>query len=128
MNSSNVFQLGRFYSRKEIAKHLGGGTQNYLPHKGKHVVCGCFRRDLNPEAPSKVLPGNSDDKRRRANKFADQPEAVPVFLKQASTRWEYVGCWRCNPPVEDPKQLAEERKRTGRGEISMILRLEKVSD
>jgi hypothetical protein len=87
MPSTDTFKLGRCYSRKEIASKLGGGTRSYLPHKNQHVVCGCFRKDLNPDAPQEVLPANTDDKKRWAEQFASQVEAVPIFLKKRSNEW-----------------------------------------
>lgn len=85
------FKLGECYSRKQIAKLLGGSTQNYLPHTNGYVVCGCFRRDLNPKAPSEVLPANTDDKKRWAKQFASQADAIPIFIKMSINKWEYEG-------------------------------------
>src|ERR1700683_376110 len=95
MTDTNGFVVGRCYSRKEIAAKVGGGTQNYLPHRNKHVVCGCFRLDLNPKAPREILPANTDDKKRWAEQLYQQREAVPIFIKKRTDKWEYQGLWRC---------------------------------
>lgn len=76
------FLEGRRYTRKQISERLGGGTQDFFPHSNGHVVCGCFKRELNPDAPSIVLPGNTDSIRRWAEVFASQMEAIPIFLKK----------------------------------------------
>jgi len=46
-----MLKTGNQYSRRQIHDLLGGGIQSYLPHKNGQVVCGCFRKDLNPLAP-----------------------------------------------------------------------------
>jgi hypothetical protein len=121
-----MFQLGTLYSRDEINAKLGGSKQKYLPHRSGHVVCGCFRRDLNPNAPDEVLPGNSDDIVHWAHVFSRQQQAVPIFIKRDISQWEYVGAWKvASTPIEDVGQIAVHSKRTGRADISMILRLER---
>lgn len=122
-----AFEEGRCYTRRTIAIRLGGSTQNYLPHKNKHVVCGCFRADLNPEAPSVVLPGNTDDKKLWADVFASQTEAVPVFLRQATSRWQYMGLWRCRKKDLTAGPIKGWGQKTNRDDISMILELEKMT-
>jgi hypothetical protein len=121
----NAFTEGSFYTRKQIARELGGGTQNFLPHKGKHVVCGCFRPDLNPNAPVEVLPGNTDDKRRWAAVFASQAEAIPIFIKRGTNCWEYLGRWRCTSKSTNPTEINEAKRQARRTDISMVLRLVK---
>lgn len=125
MNDARGFILGACYSRAEIAKKLGGGTQNYLPHKNEHVVCGCFRKDLNPRAPWEVLPANTDDKKRWAEQFASQKEAIPIFIKRGSTQWEYQGMWLCVSLTKAADVIAEKCRQSGRTSVSMVLKLEK---
>ncbi len=126
MTERSSFRLGECYSRKEIAKTLGGSTQSYLPHRDKHVVCGCFRKDLNPGAPWEVLPADTDDKRRWAEQLALQAEAVPIFMKKGSNKWEYQGLWRCVSVIKDAATIAQKRRESGRASLSMVLKLEKV--
>jgi hypothetical protein len=47
-----VFERGKAYTRAFISKHLGGGTQDYLPHVEGRVTYGAFSLDLNPQAPA----------------------------------------------------------------------------
>jgi len=127
MSGTSGFKLGECYSRIQIAKKLGGSTQNYLPHRNEHVVCGCFRRDLNPGAPWEVLPANTDDKRRWADQFASQTEAIPIFMKKSSNKWEYHGLWRCVSVTKDAYVIAQKSRQSRRTSISMVLKLEKSS-
>jgi|SRR5580658_4292059 hypothetical protein len=127
MAEKNNFTVGECYSRKEIAGKLGGSTQSYLPHKNHHVVCGCFRKDLNPGAPREVLPADTDDKRRWAERLALQAEAIPIFLKKGSNKWEYQGLWRCVSVIKDAAIIAQKRRESGRDSLSMVLKLEKAA-
>jgi hypothetical protein len=122
------FQLGKSYSRREISKTLGGSQQGYLPHTNNQVVCGCFRKDLNPGAPAEVLPANTDDKKRWAETFHEQKEAVPIFLKERVNYWKYSGLWRCNSIVRDSDVIAQRAKQARRTGVAMVLRLRKVRD
>jgi len=123
----HVLTVGRNYTRKEITKILGGSTQNYLPHKNGRVLYGCFRTDLNPGAPSEILPGNTDDIRLWAEIFGSQNEAVPIFLKKQKNCWQYVGLWRCISKSEKADDIQERKLEVGRGDISMVLKLEKMA-
>jgi hypothetical protein len=122
----NVFIEGSCYTRKQISRRLGGGTQDFLPHSRKHVVCGCFKRKFNPNAPKEILPGKTDNKQRWAQQFYEQGEAVPIFVKQTRNHWEYVGLWRCLNLDSDIKRVKAANRRAGRTDVAMILTLEKT--
>ncbi len=122
----SLFIEGKSYSRAQISKKLGGGVQDFLPHSGKHVVCGCFKRKFNPNAPGEVLPGNTDNKRRWAQQFYDQREAVPIFVKQARNHWEYVGLWRCVNLDTNIKRVKAANRSARRSDVAMILTLKKT--
>jgi len=51
------FACGQTYTRGEIRQALGGDLSSSLPHRDGRVVCGCFRPDLNPDAPDVILSG-----------------------------------------------------------------------
>jgi hypothetical protein len=122
MKSSN-WQRGFHYTRRQIHNELGGSIQEFLPHKNGSVVCGCFKPDLDPDAPYEVLPGNGPNIIHWANQFYEQRTAVPIFLKRGTNHWEYAGNWRANGIVTEPTEIAKREQRTGRTDISMILRL-----
>jgi hypothetical protein len=121
----NNFKEGKCYTREEISADLGGGTRDFFPHKNGHVVCGCFKRELNPDAPAVVLPGNTDAIRRWAEVFATQLEAIPIFIKKRTNEWEYVGLWRCVLKTQDADEIKMRQARAGRNEVSMVLKLVK---
>lgn len=79
-----TFQQGESYTRKEIREAVGGGLQDDLPHQDGRVVAACLSPELNPEAPSVVLPGLGPEIQRWAEVFAKQRGAVPTFLKRAT--------------------------------------------
>ncbi len=97
--------------------------QNYLPHRDHKVVCECFRRDLNPDAPVEVLPADAPDRVRWAKVFAGQNYAIPVFLKVNRNCWQYKGMWRVKDVISDRREIETRERRTGRNRIAMILRL-----
>lgn len=119
-----MFALGEMYTRDYIHGELGGGIQDYLPHRDGRVVCGCFNPDLNPDAPDVVLPGTGPEIERWARVFAGQPGYVPVFLKHRTNEWEYVGDFRVSRLSEDPRAIARYCERSRRDDITMLLFLE----
>jgi hypothetical protein len=118
-----VFERQKPYKRKYISEQLGGGLQDYLPHVDGRVVYGAFSRDLNPDAPLVVLPGDGPEIERWARVFAEQDYPIPVFIKQRSSEWIYMGMFRCVELSEDEAEIAVQAARTKRSDISMILRL-----
>lgn len=119
------FTVRHLYSRREIADVLGGGVQDYLPHRDGRVVCACVVPELNPDAPEVILAGTGPDIVRWGDVFASQHEFVPVFLKRATNAWQYVGDFRVAERSVDPEQIARWAAVSNRvGEISMVLYLE----
>lgn len=121
-----MFERGSTYSRNEIHALIGGGTQDYLPHKNGRVVCGCFKPELQPEVPGIVLSGVGPGIERWARVFREQRDPVPIFLKRAINRWEYVGQYVVDRFSEDAAVIAEQARKTGRGEITTVLYLREV--
>ena len=118
------FQRGESYTRTEIHAAIGGGLQDYLPHRDGLVVAACLSPALNPDAPSVVLPGRGPEIQRWAEVFAKQRQPVPTFLKRGSNDWEYVGNYRVRRLATDPAEINAQRYATGRDDISMVLHLE----
>lgn len=117
-------EIEHFYTRDQIHHFLGGSLQEYLPHVDGSVVCGCFDPAKNPSAPSIVLPGPGPGIRRWAEVFAGQKHYVPVFLKRAVHRWEYVGDYRVSRRSIDASEIAGHAQLTGRPRLSQVLHLE----
>lgn len=113
------------YTRAQISQALGGGVQEYLPHVGGRVVAGCFKKQVNPDAPSTVLPGTGVEIERWAEVFASQTDPVPVFVKYEPNVWTYFGRFLCVSLDRDPERIADQKRRTRREDITMILKLER---
>src|SRR5437868_2056954 len=101
-----TFQRGKTYKRAYISEQLGGGVQDYLPHLGGRITYGAFSLDLNPQAPAVVLPGDGPEIKKWARVFADQREAIPVFIKKRPNEWTYMGEYRCAELIEDSGVIA----------------------
>jgi len=93
---------------------------------GGRVVAGCFRSDLNPGAPEVVLPGKGDKIEKSAEILAAQADSIPVFLKDTTNRWRYVGDYRCVGLSRDAQETAALAKRAGRDDVTCVLRLQRA--
>jgi hypothetical protein len=121
------FAMHHLYTRPEIAAALGGGHQDYLPHHDGRVVCACVSQDLNPDAPAVILPAMGPDIVKWGNRFAEQREFVPVFLKRETNAWQYVGNYRVTEHCTDTDQIERWGVVAQRaGDISMVLFLEQA--
>ena len=120
-----MFDKNQLYTRRQIHDILGeGGLDDYLPHKNKEIVCGCFREDTNPEAPDIILVGNGRDIYRYACIFCKQKHFVPVFIKKAVNEWRYVGDYRVERWSESASDISKQKRLSGRTEIRRVLFLE----
>lgn len=118
-----MFEIGRTYTRDQIHEAPGGGKQEYLPHVDGRVVAGCFDRVLNPGAPEEILPGRGPRIERWAEVFAGQSTATPVFLKNATNKWQYVGEYCVTKRSLAPEDIQTHAIRSGRSDISQVLHL-----
>jgi hypothetical protein len=97
--------------------------QHYLPTVNGRVVCGCFVARKNPDAPCIVLPGRGPSIRRAAELFATQREPIPIFMKQRTNAWKYIGDYRVKDRSTDRTVVRFQERRSGR-KISQVLYLE----
>jgi hypothetical protein len=118
--------LGRTYTRREIHKMFGGPVQEYLPHVNGRVVCGALKPSENPDAPEVILPAFGPMIEHWARVFAAQTDPVPIFLKQRSNAWEFVGLYCVRDLSTEPAVIEEHERRSQRSNISMVLFLERV--
>jgi hypothetical protein len=109
------FALMRLYTRREIADALGGGLEDYLPHRDKRVVCACVVPHLNPYAPAVILAGKGQGIVKWGKVFSGQREFVSVVLKRAPNAWQYVGRYRVQERSEDTEQITRWKAVSGRG-------------
>ncbi len=116
-----------FYAWHELEGLLGFRPHGYLTAVGPEIVCGCFRMDLNPDAPDIVLPGNLPNWRTSAMLLSYTHKAIPIFTKAEGLPWEYRGKYRASGTTTAPVELEIHNLRSGRKDVSMVLFLEPVS-
>jgi hypothetical protein len=123
--TTDDLEMGRRYSRTEIRRLVGGGgLLDYLPSKGNQILAGCFRTDLNPEAPRVVLVGIGPRIERAAELLVEQGASIPVFLKRFTNEWEYAGSWRATRLAEDEETMAAHAPKWAK--VSRVLFMEPV--
>jgi 5-methylcytosine-specific restriction protein A len=125
------FIPGESYTRAHIHEVLGGEKVSYLPQKDGKIVCGCFSSDANPEAPYTILVGGAEDGQessveKKAMILEAQDEAIPVFLKRASSDWVFEGYFKVIRTIRDRRVLDEKQRRAGRIDVVVALVLEQV--
>jgi len=86
-----MFTLGCEYTRGEIHSQLGGSTVSCLPTSNGVIVAACLSKKFSPQAPEVVLCGQGARTGTVSALFARQRSAIPVFIKNASSRWQYRG-------------------------------------
>lgn len=121
----STFKKGQYYTRKEINLVLGGGVQDFLPHKDGKVLCVCVTPDLNPHLPETILVGKGEQITRWGKVFAAQIEFIPLFVKRSTSTWEYIENYKVASLSEDPSEIARHERFSGRDDIVMVLNLEK---
>jgi hypothetical protein len=113
--------IGKTYDRKEIHEQLGGGHQGCFLTQKRRVTGLCLVREKNPEAPFKVLVGTGKIKESAASWLSSHKGAVPMFLKQASNAWEYLGEFDFKDHVTDKSKLAEHIGKSNRKDVTSVL-------
>lgn len=126
MKKSHKFILGKRYSRREIHEKIGGEEQTYLPQKHGRIVCGCFKMGGNPNAPREILPGNVPIVMKKATIFCHQIDPVPVFIKRATNKWEYIGDYVAESCDDSPALLKRKEKEASRNNLGMVIYLKRV--
>ena len=120
-----MLQVGNTYTRGEIHRILGGGVRDFLPHQDGQVVCGCFKKETNPNAPDIVLPGRGKGIQHWAEVFRAQTNPIPVFIERAVNEWEYVGDYRVDRWTDEQSEIAEYSAETNRNDITSVLFLKR---
>jgi len=123
-----TFTIGKNYSRKEISAALGGSEIKYLPTENKHVVCGCFTLEHNPEAPAIVIPGTGEAIEREAKLFCAQDYPVPIFIKRRANEWEYVGDYKAGRHSTEVAEITAHHKGsiTPLNEVTRVIFLQRA--
>jgi hypothetical protein len=113
----------RGYSRAEIHAELGGNARSFLPTVDGVVVAGCFRRDLNPDAPEVVLPGNGPTMMQSAAALAASGHSIPVFLFGETKDWRFIGLYRATQCSTDPAEIEIHSTQARRTDVSCVLHM-----
>jgi len=114
-----------FYAWRELQPMLGFGPKGYLTRIGDKIVCGCFRMDLNPDAPEIVLPGGYWGWQASARLLASTGNSIPIFTKSEGLPWEYRGLYRATGTTKAGAEIEIHNARSKRTNVSMVLFLER---
>ena len=109
------------YTRDQIHDALGGSKQSYLPDVGGRVVCACIDAKLNPDAPRIIIPGTGPMIEKTADILLGQKGAIPVFLKQSTNAWKYVGEFEVDPRRFSYADVEAQKRRTGLADITRVI-------
>ena len=83
----------KILTTSELARATAGGD-DYIRTKGNVVKGVALRRDLNPDAPDKIVFGKGPRIEARAQRFLDSGVVVPAYIKLGTNAWEYRGHYR----------------------------------
>ena len=86
-----MFTIDYEYTRGEIYAQLGGSRVSCLPTKNGVIVAACLSKKFSPQAPEVMLCGIGARTSLVSELFTRQTDAVPVFIKQSPSRWQYQG-------------------------------------
>jgi hypothetical protein len=89
-----MFMIGREYTRDEIHAELGGSKVSCLPTHGGRIVAACLSRKFSPAAPNVMLCGQGPKTSVVSKLLTLQQGRIPVFIKQAASRWEFRGAFQ----------------------------------
>ncbi len=122
-----MFQAGTAYSRDDIHAELGGSKQACLLTKHGAVIGVCFVPDMNPRGPNVILVGRGPQKEKAAGLFASQAGGVPVFKKQATNAWEFVGNFKADRYLTSTVEAFSFVDGSGRHDVAGVLLLNRIS-
>ena len=118
--------MGGFYAWHQIESLVGHSPHGYLTEVEGRIVCGCFKLDLNPDAPDIVLPGTRQDWIEKSMTFrtqsAEDPTgAAPIFIKGEGLPWEYVGRYRVEAITRNLAEIRIHQARTSQNDIGLVM-------
>lgn len=125
MTESKKPEIGTCYDRDEIFEMFGGSKQSALPFKNGDAVAGCYTLDMNPNAPKEILVGIGRDKEKYSKRAAERNTQLPIFIKRAVNKFEFVGNYRAVKYSTDPAEIKQKNK-TKRNDVAGVLYFEEV--
>lgn len=120
-----MFELGKIYTRDDIHTQCGGNKQAFLPTKHGKVVAACLRPDLNPQAPEVIICNSGGAARAAGKTLSKQTDAFPVFIRQETDAWRYVGHFVTAGSLTTPVDCAPYARNSSftAGQISRVIKL-----
>ncbi|KAB8140377.1 hypothetical protein F8S13_24425 [Chloroflexia bacterium SDU3-3] len=123
-----MFQLNTSYDRTDIQSTIGGGMNDYLPHKNRQVVGICMRPDQHPDAPDILLIGANERVYQWACVFCNQRFPIPAFVREDGDLWRYVGPLFAEAWTENRAEIGIHQLRSGRADIRRVVFLMRFDD
>ena len=111
--------LGKMYTWADLQR-LWYAEETSLAKRNCKIVCATIDPERNQLAPNAIFIGVKRRNMHRADEFAAQKEAVPLFLKRGSNRWQYVGQYIVQECLTEG-DVFEQAKKTARRAISRVL-------
>jgi hypothetical protein len=123
-----MFEKGQCYTRQEISTKVGGSVMDCLSHTGNRVVAVCMKKEMNPEAPFKLLVGSGPDKKRYSDILCTEQknDIVPIFVKLANNCWEFRGNFKVEKSSKDKLIIEPHEKGAGRRDVYMLIKFREV--
>jgi hypothetical protein len=116
-----------FYHWREISSLVGQEPYGFLTQVRQTIVCGCFRKDFNPDAPYNVLPGASNkDWLAKARLFVEQKTTIPIFTKEAGLPWEFNGYFVAEAMTQNTIEIAIHKQRHSLQDVGGVLFLKRT--
>lgn len=108
-----MFELNKEYNRENIHAVVGGNKESFLPaHRGK-IVAACLRPELNPNAPEYIVCNSGAAARAAGSTLAHQSAPIPVFIRQHSDSYRFVGYYAVQESYTTPTECAPYTQGTG---------------
>ena len=124
MAGDTVMFIDREYTRDEIYDLVGGGSkQSYLPTLKGVVLAACLRKDHNPDAPEVILCGQGPIIVASGTALATQRNPIPVFVKIATKRWKFHGCFTVKASYTSGPRFNKFVRDSGRRDVSRVIEL-----
>ncbi|GGD00719.1 hypothetical protein [Undibacterium terreum] len=120
-----MFELNKDYSRENIHQTVGGNKESFLPASRGKIVAACLRPDLNPRAPEYIVCNSGAAARASGFTLSRQIDPVPVFIRQDSDRYRFVGHFVVQESYTTQVDCAPFAQGTGftSGQISRVIKM-----
>jgi hypothetical protein len=124
-----MFELNKEYSRENIHALVGGNKDAFLPARHGKIVAACLRPDLNPQGPDYIVCNTSGAARAAGAALARQAEAIPVFIRQDSDCYRFVGNYAAQESYTVPNECTPYLQGTGFRpmQVSRVIKMRKAS-